>query len=278
LYRIGHKSEQLSGERPRDYAPAERILFLEDVYSISEQFVLKREKAPSFLASDPVSFRLDAPLPDLAFLGLFALMALLHVAAALLARGWITAAIADAIVLSYLLGMLSSHREWRPLIARLAALGLVAGVAELATDAAGQQIARSLVYPSEEPMIWQSPLYMPISWMIVLTLLGYLGWRLAGLLPLWHGMALCGLAGTLIVPFYEECAWYAGWWHYTTQPRIGHTPIYVLLFEGGIAAILPLLTRGLKRLPLGWVAARGLLLGAGMPLVAFISWRLLGQG
>ncbi len=58
----------------------------------------------------------------------------------------------------------------------------------------------------------------------------------------------------------------------------GHTPVYVFLFEGGIVAILPLLARGLERLPLRWVAARGLLLGAWMPLVAFVSWRLLGQG
>ena len=43
-------------------------------------------------------------------------------------------------------------------------------------------------------------------------------------------------------------------------------------------AILPLLARGLERLPLRWVAARGLILGAWMPLVAFVSWRLLGQG
>jgi hypothetical protein len=43
-------------------------------------------------------------------------------------------------------------------------------------------------------------------------------------------------------------------------------------------AILPLLMRGLERLAPAWVAARGLLLGAWMPLVAFILWRLLGQG
>ncbi len=229
-------------------------------------------------ASTPVSFRRSAPLPDLAFLGLFVLMALLHIVAALLARGWITAAISDVIVLGYLAGLLFARRGWGALIIRLAALGLAAGVVELATDAAGQQVARSLVYPAGEPMLWQSPAYMPVSWMIVLTLLGYLAWRLAGRLPLGWAMALSGLAGALIVPFYEECAWYAGWWRYTTQPRIGHTPIYVLLFEGGVAAILPLLVRGVERLPLAWVVARGLLLGAWMPVVAFISWRLLGQG
>jgi hypothetical protein len=240
--------------------------------------VLKIEKTPSLSASAPVSFRRDAPLPDRAFLGLFALMALCHLAAALLARGWITAAITDGVVLVYLAGLLQARPEWRPLIGRLLLLGLTAGMLELATDAAGEQVAHSLVYPAGEPMIWQSPVYMPISWMVVLTLLGYLGWRLAGRLPLWQAAALGGLAGMLIIPFYEESAWYAGWWRYTTLPRLGHTPVYVFAFEGAIVAILPLLMRGLERLAPAWVAARGLLLGAWMPLVAFILWRLLGQG
>ena len=226
----------------------------------------------------PLSLRWDAPLPDLAFLGLFLLMALCHLVSALLALGWITAAICDGIVLGYLAIVLLARPEWWQLIGRLLLFGFVAGVVELATDAAGEQIARSLVYPADEPTLWQSPAYMPISWMIVLTLLGYLGWRLAGLLPLWRAVALGGLTGMLIIPFYEESAWYAGWWRYTTLPRLGHTPVYVFLFEGAIVAVLPLLARGLERLPLGWVAARGLILGAWMPLVAFVSWRLLGQG
>ncbi len=43
-------------------------------------------------------------------------------------------------------------------------------------------------------------------------------------------------------------------------------------------AALPLLLRGLERLAPARVVIRGLLLGAWMPLVAFITWRLLGQG
>lgn len=240
--------------------------------------MLKLENTPALSASAPVSLRRDAPLPDRAFLGLFFLMALCHLVAAMLARGWITAAISDGIVLTYLLGVMQARPEWQPLIGRLMLLGLVAGSVELFTDAAGEQVAHSLVYPTSEPMIWQSPAFMPFSWMVVLTLLGYLGWRLAGRLTLWQAAAVGGLVGMLIIPFYEESAWYAGWWRYTTLPKLGHTPAYVFLFEGGIVAILPLLMRKIERLPLPWVAARGLLLGGWMPLVAFVSWRLLGQG
>lgn len=217
-------------------------------------------------------------MPDRAFLGLFILMALCHLVAAVLARGWMTAALSDGIVLTYLAGLLRARPLWRPLIGRLLLFGLVAGIVELATDTAGEQVARSLVYPAGEPMIWQSPAYMPVSWMVVLTLLSYLGWRLAGLLPLWQAAVFGGLAGMLIIPFYEESAWYAGWWRYTTLPRIGHTPLYVFFFEGGIVAVLPLLMRGLERLALRWVLIRGLVLGGWMPLIAFIAWRLFGQG
>ena len=233
---------------------------------------------PPLSASAPVSLRRDAPLPDLAFVGMFVLMALCHLVAAVLARGWITAAISDGIVLGYLASMLVARPEWRPLMTRLLLLGLVAGIVELFTDAAGEQVARSLVYPANEPMLWQSPAYMPVSWMVVLTLLGYLCWRLAGMFSRWRAVALAALAGLLIIPFYEESAWYAGWWRYTTLPRIGHTPVYVFAFEGGIVALLPLLTRGLERVAPSRVVVRGLLLGAWMPLVAFVAWRLLGQG
>jgi uncharacterized protein DUF6989 len=256
------------------------VYFPQTVYDqqARNNVVPKIEQNLPITASASISFRRDAPLPDLAFLALFVLMAVCHLAAALLARGWMTAVITDGIVLTYLLGVMQARPEWRPLIGRLMLFGLIAGIAELATDAAGAQVAHSLVYPAEEPMIWQSPAYMPISWMIVLTLLGYLCWRLANLLPMGQAAALGGLAGMLIVPFYEESAWYAGWWRYTTLPRIGHTPVYVFLFEGGIVAIIPLLLRGVERLAPRWVAARGLLLGGWMPLVAFVSWRLLGQG
>ena len=237
-----------------------------------------RKPPPTLTPSAPISLRWGGPTPDLAFLGLFVLMALCHLVAALLARGWMTAAISDGIILCYLAGLLWSRPDWRPLIARLLLFGLVAGIVELATDAAGQQVAHSLVYPTGEPMLWQSPLYMPVSWMVVLTLLGYLGWRLSGLLPLWLATALGALAGALIIPFYEESAWYAGWWRYTTLPRLGHTPVYVFVFEGAIVAALPLLLRGVERLAPARVVIRGLLLGAWMPLVAFITWRLLGQG
>lgn len=216
---------------------------------------------------------------DGAFVGLLALMVALHIVAAVLNAGWLTAVATDLAASVYLLA-LATRPAWRPLLARLFLLGLVAGMLELFTDAAGESFAHSLVYPAGEPMLWASPIYMPLSWVIVLTQLGYLGWRLAGLaprLPLALAVPLTGLAGAAIVPFYEEMAYYAGWWHYAAAPHLGHTPIYVLLFEGGVAALLPIVTRALPRRALPRAALAGLVVGVWMPCAALLSWLALGR-
>src|SRR5690348_3187923 len=227
---------------------------------------------------DPAARRLTTL--DGAFLALLGLMIAGHVLAALLAVGWITAALIDALALVYLVALLA-RPAWRPLVGRLMLLGLVAGILELFTDVAGHQFARSLFYPQDQPLLWDSPFYMPLSWMIVLTQLGYLAWRLVGLLPgrrlPWRAILLAGLAGAINVPFYEEAAYHAGWWRYApTILHLGHTPAYVLLFEGLVAAALPVLTLGLLRLRWSIVAARGAILGLWMPCAALLAWLLLG--
>src|SRR5262245_41381496 len=122
---------------------------------------------------DPAARRLT--VLDVAFVVLLGLMIAGHIAAAMLAVGWITAALIDALALVYLVALLV-RPAWRPLVGCLLLLGLVAGILELFTDAAGHQFARSLFYPQDQPLLWDSPFYMPLSWMIVLTQLGYLAW------------------------------------------------------------------------------------------------------
>lgn len=216
---------------------------------------------------------------DAAMLSLLALLVVCHVVAALLAAGWRTAALTDALCTLYV-ALLAARREWRPLLLRLMLLGLIAGLLELATDAAGERVAHSLRYPPGEPLLWATPIYMPLAWMLVLSLLAYFGVRLHSLaprLPAWATLALTGLAGALLVPFFEETAWHAGWWHYTpTRLLLGHVPAYVIFFEGLIAAALPLLVGSLPRLPWRIVALRGLALGIWMPVAALVAWLALG--
>ncbi len=259
---------------------------------------------------------------DAAFIGLLALTVVLDVVCAVFALGWPSAAATDAICALYVAGMALARPAWRPLLARLFALGLAAGVVELFTDFAGERVAHSLIYPAGEPLLWGSPYYMPLSWAIVFTQLGYLAWRLrpvdvAGTtrgtedesapkrvrwprpparasvrailaklageesrsrVPLWLAVVITGLAGAALVPFYEEMAWYAHWWRYTPVALLlGHTPLYVLVFEGAVAALLPLLVGGLLYRPVRYAAALGLLEGAWMPVAALLAWLAVGR-
>lgn len=212
-------------------------------------------------------------------LGFLALLVACHALAAQLAVGWVTAAGTDVLATIYLFA-LALRPRWRAVVVRLFLLGLVAGVFELFTDFSGERVAHSLVYPAGEPMLWTSPVYMPLSWAIVLTQLGYFAWRLRALLPasrVWLAMLLSGLAGAAIVPFYEEMAYYAGWWHYAHAPVLAHTPYYVLLFEGLIAAALPPLLGALTARSYRHAALLGALVGLWMPCAALIAWLAIGR-
>ena len=72
----------------------------------------------------------------------------------------------DLILTALLLLMFISMRYFRPLLGRLMLVGLIAGMCELFTDASGQYVVHSLIYPKGELAIWTSPLYMPLSWLV----------------------------------------------------------------------------------------------------------------
>lgn len=216
---------------------------------------------------------------DRAMLAFYVVLALCEAAMAMLRAGWPSAVAVDTASLVALLAF-CWVREWRPILSRLLVLGMTAGVFELFTDASGERVVHSLLYPAHEPTIWASPIYMPIAWTIVLTELGYLAWRASSLFPTLSTrgvVALCALVGAVTVPFYEEMAYYAGWWRYAGAPHLGHTPLYVILFEGLIAAILPFVTARLARRGFLYAVIMGVIVGVWMPLVALIAWLLLGR-
>ncbi|QJW84429.1 hypothetical protein HK414_13645 [Ramlibacter terrae] len=72
---------------------------------------------------------------------------------------------------------------WRrdPVLARWLLPGFIAGWLEILTDAWLVRYTASLLYPPDEPMVLDSPLYMPFAWTLVLAQLGVLGagWRSA---------------------------------------------------------------------------------------------------
>ncbi len=216
---------------------------------------------------------------DAAMLATLLLLVAGHIVSALGRLGW-PSAVATVGLTALALLALTLRRARRPLLLRLLAFGLVAGICELFTDFSGEVVAHSLNYPPGEPMLWASPFYMPFSWMVVLTQIGYLAWRLDTLgprPPRWLAMILVGLWGALNIPFYEEMAYHANWWRYAHAPGLGHTPFYVMLFEGLIAIMLPPLVTRLQWRPPRAVLLRGLALGVWIPCAALVAWLLIGR-
>ena len=191
---------------------------------------------------------------------------------------WLYIGIIDLILTALLLLLFISMRYFRPLLGRLMLVGLLAGICELFTDASGQYVVHSLIYPMGGLTIWTSPLYMPLSWLVTLTYLGYISWRLRALLGWRYAIFLCGLLGAIDIPLFEEISYYGGWWKYVpTHLMFGHTPAYVALFEGLVVAALPLLFDRLERRSWIETVALGIVIGIWMAISALAAWLLLGH-
>ena len=125
---------------------------------------------------------------------------------------------------------------------RLLVFGLIAGIMELYTDDYLVVTINSLVYPGNEPMIWSSPLYMPLAWANVIIQLSYYGI----LLSRWKGIGassiIMAIAGGMYIPLYEHLAKGAGWWWYKLNTlMVFNAPVYVIVCEALISLSLPLL-------------------------------------
>ena len=194
-----------------------------------------------------------------------------------IARWWYVGAI-ELFLSALLCALLIGIRTMRPLLGRLMLAGLIAGICELFTDASGEQVVHSLIYPRGELTIWASPAYMPLTWMVTLTYLGYVCWRIRVLLGWSKATLLCGLVGAIEIPFFEELAYYGGWWRYApVRLMVGHTPVYVLLFEGLVIATLPLLYYRIERRSWLEVVAIGVGVGGWTAMAALTAWLILGH-
>ncbi|QIX59839.1 hypothetical protein FY528_13230 [Hymenobacter lutimineralis] len=207
-------------------------------------------------------------------LGLMTLGILLLIHDSLTHQGWISAARwSYGLFAAYLL-YASATRD--VVIGRLLAFALVAGLAELVADAYLVSFTKTLLYPRPEPMLWDSPLYMPVSWAVVLTQIGYLGWLLLRWMPASRaGLLLVPVSG-LLIPLYENWAIRAGWWNYQGAPELWGVPYYIYLAEALLMLPVPwLLVRALGQ---GgrWLLLAGLLEGLVMLLACIVAFTLVG--
>lgn len=129
--------------------------------------------------------------------------------------------------------LLGAAWRWRdgPL-ARLMAFGLVFGLVELVADALCVRYTGTLDYsPAGSVMLWRSPWWMPLAWMVVAAQVGFVGAQLMERFGAIRGAALSAVVGAVNIPVYEELAYYAGWWRYDHCRRLGHTPLYIVVAE-----------------------------------------------
>ena len=158
---------------------------------------------------------------------------------------WRTGAALNVVDNCLLVGFTVVRRD--ALLARFLLFGVVVGLTELAADAWLVDYTRTLDYSiGGGPMIWRSPLWMPLAWEIVAVQFGYVGLRL------WErfgkiGLLMIGLLGAINIPFYEEMARRIHWWQYRSCRMISFTPWYIILGEFGIAIVLASLARKLRR-------------------------------
>src|SRR5947199_6915553 len=158
---------------------------------------------------------------------------------------WRTGAALNFVDNCLLAGFIVVRRD--ALLARFLLFGVVIGLTELAADAWLVDYTHTLDYSiGGGPMIWRSPLWMPLAWEVVAVQFGYVGLRL------WErfgktGLLMIGLLGAVNIPFYEEMARRIHWWQYSGCKMISFTPWYIILGEFGIALVFALLGRTLRR-------------------------------
>jgi Domain of unknown function (DUF6989) len=158
---------------------------------------------------------------------------------------WRTGAALNFVDNCLLVGFAVGRRD--AFLARFLLFGVAVGFTELAADAWLVDYTRTLDYTiGGGPMIWRSPLWMPLAWEVVAVQFGYIGLRL------WErfgksGLVMIGLLGAINIPFYEEMARRIHWWQYSGCRMISFTPWYIILGEFGIAVAFALLARTLRR-------------------------------
>ena len=158
---------------------------------------------------------------------------------------WRTGAALNLVDNCLLVGFIVVRRD--ALLARFLLFGVVVGLTELAADAWLVDYTRTLDYSiGGGPMIWRSPLWMPLAWEVVAVQFGYIGLRL------WErfgktGLLMIGLLGAINIPFYEEMARRIHWWQYSGCRMISYTPWYIIVGEFGIALVFASVARILRR-------------------------------
>lgn len=211
----------------------------------------------------------------------FVLITLAIVAAWIVANsffktGWITAAMLAFGML--IVDVIYIIRTDDRLLAKFLFFGLTAGFVELLADAWLVGGTKTLFYEYGEPLLVESPVYMPVAWAVILVQIGYLGYTFYRRWGLVVATLLTGVLGGAIIPVYEVSAKGAGWWAYEDAHRMvfGAAPYYIILGEFLLALALPLLFVAVRQREFYWTLPFGAAMGIWIWISYFIAFQLVG--
>ncbi len=162
------------------------------------------------------------------------------------------------------------------ILLRFLLFSAAAGFTELLPDNWLVNVTHTLFYPPNEPMLYASPAYMPFSWIVVLTQIGYIGFLINKKYNLLITSLIVGLLGCMIIPLYEYLAIHAEWWHYENAPMWGVVPIYIFIAEGLLMLTIPDLFDRCETIALKWVPILGIIQGLVMWLACIIAFYFIG--
>jgi hypothetical protein len=151
----------------------------------------------------------------------------------------------------------------------------VAGFTELLADNWLVLSTKTLIYPFE-PKLLSSPSYMPFSWIVVLTQIGYIGYLIHKKYSTLVTSIAVGILGCCIIPFYEYLAITAGWWSYTGTPMIGVVPVYIFVAEGLLMLSIPQLFDRCETASLKLITLLGFLQGLVMWGACIVAFKIFG--
>jgi hypothetical protein len=167
-------------------------------------------------------------------------------------------------------------RTKNPLVQRLMVFGTIAGILELITDHYLVATIDSLVYPGKEPMIWNSPAYMPFAWSNVILQLSFIGVLLTRRFGLLRASIFLCIAGGMYIPTYEHLAKDAGWWWYNfNTPMLFNAPVYVIICEALISLSLPFLLNYSEHHKLGKTFLLGVAEGIWILVSAWLAFTIV---
>ncbi len=196
------------------------------------------------------------------------------VVSALMGAGWISISIlAYGFALAF---VVYAIKEKDMTLIRLMLFGLVAGLLELFADHWAVAGSKTLVYPNDEPMLWTSPLYMPFSWIIVFSQLGWYSLLLTRWKGIWVSMIVIAIAGGMYIPLYEHLAHAANWWYYQDCPMILNAPHYVIFAELLLSLTVPPLMLLSAKNKLGWVLLFAAIEGVWIYFAGLIAFNFFG--